>query len=190
MRLFTGLEVPSEVRRNLELLLHLLRPAADIQWSPLENLHVTTKFIGEWPEGRLDELKQALSEVPCPGELTIDVRGLGWFPNPHVPRIFFAAIPPPPGLVDLAAGTETTLEQLDLASDHREYRPHLTLARIKRPTDLLGLKRTIASLPSVEFGRFRATHFHLYLSRPQGGRSVYTKLASYALAVETRKAAG
>ena len=86
MRLFTGLDVPYEMRRNLELLLHLLKPKAKIAWSPMDNLHVTTKFIGEWPEERLDELKGALSAVPKPGELKIAIRGLGWFPNPHHPR--------------------------------------------------------------------------------------------------------
>ena len=60
MRLFTGLDLPAEVVGNLEELLQQLRPTARIQWSPPANLHITTKFIGEWPEERLEELKAAL----------------------------------------------------------------------------------------------------------------------------------
>ena len=36
------------------------KPLARINWSPVDNLHITTKFIGEWPEARLDEIKRAL----------------------------------------------------------------------------------------------------------------------------------
>src|SRR5262249_40717769 len=61
MRLFIGLDVPPDVVGKLEALLDRLRPAARINWCAPSNLHITTKFIGEWPEERLDELKTALS---------------------------------------------------------------------------------------------------------------------------------
>lgn len=185
MRLFTGLDVPYEMRRNLELLLAMLRPKAQIHWSPLDSLHVTTRFIGEVPETRLDELKDALGKVTAPGELKIAIRGLGWFPNPHAPRILFASIAAPPGLAALAADTGKAVEAFAPAPDTREFRPHLTLARIKAPADLLELKRAIAELPSVDFGTYTAENFHLYLSRQRGGRSIYTKLASYSLKSHT-----
>ena len=79
MRLFVGLDLPYEMRRNLELLLHLVKPLARIQWSPVANLHLTTKFIGDFPEARLEELKYALAAVPRPGALRIAIRGLGGF---------------------------------------------------------------------------------------------------------------
>jgi 2'-5' RNA ligase len=104
MRLFVGLDLPYEMRRNLELLLHLLKPLAPIQWSTLDNLHLTTKFIGEFPEARLEELKSALAAVPRPGGLHIAIRGLSWFPDADRPRVFVAGIQAPPGLAALAAG--------------------------------------------------------------------------------------
>ena len=64
MRLFTALDLPPEVLGRLDHLLRRLKPAARISWSPPENLHVTTKFIGEWPESRLAELKAALGGLP------------------------------------------------------------------------------------------------------------------------------
>jgi len=181
MRLFTGLDVPYEMRRNLELLLHHLRPKADISWSPLENLHITTKFIGEWPNERLPELKDALTRVLRPGELKIALKGLGWFPNPHVPRVFFAAIEAPAGLAKLAESTESECEGIGIPSEKRPFKPHLTLARIKGPAQLLDLKKAIADLPSVDFGAWQASHFHLYQSDLRAGGSVYTKLSSYSL---------
>ena len=44
-------------------LLRELRPLAPLNWSPMENLHITSKFIGEWPEQRLGELKQRSTEI-------------------------------------------------------------------------------------------------------------------------------
>ena len=48
MRLFTAIAIPRRVLDNLARLLKELRPLAPVHWSPVENLHVTTKFIGEY----------------------------------------------------------------------------------------------------------------------------------------------
>ncbi|MBI5083410.1 MAG: RNA 2',3'-cyclic phosphodiesterase [Acidobacteria bacterium] len=181
MRLFIGLDVPYEMRRNLELLLQLLKPKADIQWSSLANLHLTTKFIGEWPEERLDELKEALAAVPRPGQMQIAIRGLGWFPDARHPRVFWAGIQAPDTLAELARATEARCEGLGIAAEGRDYNPHLTLARVRRPTDLTMLQKAISELPSTDFGVFTSTAFHLYQSKLSPGGSVYTKLANYSL---------
>ena len=65
MRLFTALDLAPGVAANLERLLKQLRPTARIQWSPPANLHITTKFIGEWPDERLAELRAALAAGSC-----------------------------------------------------------------------------------------------------------------------------
>src|SRR5206468_3384995 len=105
MRLFVGLDLPAEVVRGLENLLDALRPTAKINWSPPSNLHITTKFIGEWPEDRLDELQSALKAVPRRPAITGDVRDLGFFPNARSPRVFWCGIEAP-GLPELAADVD------------------------------------------------------------------------------------
>src|SRR6516164_10452374 len=92
MRLFAGLDLPAEVVGNLERLLDELRPAAKIAWSPPANLHITTKFIGEWPEARLEELTTALTCMPARAPISVEVRRVGFFPNPHSPRVFWCGI--------------------------------------------------------------------------------------------------
>ncbi|MBM3726688.1 MAG: RNA 2',3'-cyclic phosphodiesterase [Acidobacteria bacterium] len=181
MRLFTGFTIPYETRRNLELLLAHLKPTAAIQWSPLDNLHITTRFIGEWPEDRLDEIKDALAGVPGFGPFDISVTGLGWFPNPHKPHSFFAGIAAPEGLLQLKRATDEALEPLGVAHKSERFVPHLTLARLRGTADIGALRAAIAQLPAVDFGRFRATAWNLYESRLGNGPSVYTKLAGYPL---------
>ena len=62
MRLFVAVEIPHELRMALDSFLKPLRATAKLSWSRLENLHITTQFLGEWPEARLDEIKQALAK--------------------------------------------------------------------------------------------------------------------------------
>jgi 2'-5' RNA ligase len=181
MRLFIGLDIPGEVTGTLDRLITRLRPSARLNWSRAANLHITTKFIGEWPPARLEELKQALAQVPHPGALDIEVRGLGWFPNPHHPRVFFAAVQAPEALHALARETDLATSRLGVPGENRPYSPHLTLARIKPPADVAALRQAVAALPSAEFGRFTAKEFFLYLSELHPTGSVYTKLAGFPL---------
>ncbi|MCC7173609.1 MAG: RNA 2',3'-cyclic phosphodiesterase [Bryobacterales bacterium] len=183
MRLFTGIDLPDEIRGRLRLLIERLKPAARVNWSSVENLHVTTKFIGEWPDPRVEELTQALGEMaPAPG-IRIAVEGLGWFPNPRSPRVFWAGIKADPALAELARSTDRTCARLGAPVETRPYSPHLTLARIKEPAPLDRLREAIAALGETSFGEFRADRFHLYQSRLTGSGSVYTRLASFPLGV-------
>ena len=184
MRLFTALDLPARPAAELESLVERFRPLAALRWSVAANLHITTKFIGEWPEARLDELKAALEGVPrLAAPIAVKLSGLGWFPNPHQPRIFWAVVKAPPALGGLAASTAECLEPLGIARENRPYTAHLTLARIGQPQpDLAPLRRAVAGLESTEFGEFEAREFHLYVS--ESGR--YGKLASFPL-LETEK---
>lgn len=180
MRLFVGLDLPAEVARNLEGLLEELRPTARIQWSPPANLHITTKFIGEWPEARLPELNEALAAVPSRRPIHVHIRRVGFFPNAHSPRVFWCGIEAP-GLEELAADTDRATSSVGIESEKRAFSPHLTLARIKERLDLQPLREKVASLPSLEFGSFEARSFFLYLSKPGPKGSVYTKLSEFPL---------
>ena len=180
MRLFVALDLPPEVVRSLENLLAALRPAARIAWSPPANLHITTKFIGWWPDERLPEVAAALAGLPRRGPVDVAVRGLGFFPNARAPRVFWCGIEAP-GLEELAAATDRAAAALGIPPETRPFSPHLTLARIKERLDLEPLHRAIAALPSVEFGRCQARSFFLYRSEPHRAGSVYTKLAEFPL---------
>ena len=138
MRLFTGIDLPTAVVRALDELLDRLRPTARIKWSPPANLHVTTRFIGEWPEARLPELRAALAALPSHPPIPIQIRNLGYFPNPKSPRVFWAGVEASP---DLAA--------LGLEPEKRGFSPHLTLARVKDPVPLAALRQAVAALPSA-----------------------------------------
>jgi 2'-5' RNA ligase len=181
MRLFVAVEIPQEVKTTLEAFLKPLRATAKLSWSRLDNLHITTQFIGEWPEARLDEINHALAGVPARGAIDIAVKGIGWFPDERRPRVFWAGIEGDDGgLRALAADTREALVKIGVPIEERAFTPHLTLARIREQIPLGALREAIVSSPFARdfaFGAFRAGTFYLYLSA--GGR--YTQLAGFGL---------
>jgi 2'-5' RNA ligase len=180
MRLFTALDLPPDIVQRLEELLRRLRPVAPIQWSPPSNLHITTKFIGEWPEPRIPELISALRALPPSAPIPVHIRRVGFYPNPHSPRIFWCGIEAP-GLAELAAATDSAAAALGVPPESRPFSPHLTLARIRSQVPLQALREAIAGMSSLEFGEFEACAFFLYQSVLQPSGSVYTKLAEFPL---------
>ncbi|HXJ41382.1 MAG TPA: RNA 2',3'-cyclic phosphodiesterase [Bryobacteraceae bacterium] len=184
MRLFTGLALDAVPVRRIERILATLRPSAQLKWSPLTNLHLTSAFIGAWPEARLDELREALSQVDAPGPIAITVQGFGFFPNPHHPHSLFLSVKPDPGLTTLAHRIEDALSNLGCRREARAYTPHITLARIARE-NITELREQIASMNNqFPLETFAAEEFHLYESRSTGTGSVYGKLATFPLSKE------
>ncbi|HLY19785.1 MAG TPA: RNA 2',3'-cyclic phosphodiesterase [Bryobacteraceae bacterium] len=180
MRLFTGLDLPPDVIANLDRLIDQLGPTARIKWSPAANLHITTRFIGEWPDTRLADLRAALGGLASRAAITVHVGKLGFYPNPHAPRIFWAGIEAPE-LAGVAAAINAAIAPLGLPPEERPFSPHLTLARIKDRVPVQALREAIAALPTPDFGSFTAASFFLYHSRPGPAGSVYTKLAEFPL---------
>ncbi|HEY3839428.1 MAG TPA: RNA 2',3'-cyclic phosphodiesterase [Bryobacteraceae bacterium] len=181
LRLFIGIALPSDINSSLDQLVKQLKPLAAIRWSPTANFHVTTKFIGAWPQERMEELKSTLASTAGSGAFAIAIRGLGFFPNAKRPRVFWAGVEGGEPLSRLASQTDQACARLGVEPEARAYSPHLTLARIDSPSRLGPLHVALSKLPSVEFGEFHVGVFHLYRSQAGRGGSVYTSLAEFPL---------
>jgi 2'-5' RNA ligase len=177
MRLFTGIDLPEDVATNLNGVVERLRHTAHLKWTPVYNLHVTTNFIGEWPETRLQDLIDCLRPLGNRAPIFLKIEGIGWFPNPHTPRVLWAGINAGPELEQLAGDTDEALAALGVERETKKFSPHLTLARIKDAVPLAPVRQAIAQLPTVHFGEFMANGFHLYSSTPGPSGSIYTHLA-------------
>jgi 2'-5' RNA ligase len=179
LRLFTAIDLPPEITDRLDRLISDLRPLARIHWSPAANLHLTTKFIGQWPEERMPELTRALSGLGSRAPIPIHVAGLGFFPNARSPHVFWAGVEASLRLSSLAEDTDQALDKLGVKPETRAYSPHLTLARIKDPASLNSFRKEVERRGQPDFGTFAADRFYLYLSKPGPAGSVYTKLSEF-----------
>jgi len=168
------------VKAALAALIDRLRPLAKLHWISVEKLHITTKFIGEWPdkpEARLDELKRALSAVRSSTPVEIAIRRIGWLPNPRSARLLYAGVEASEPLSALAAATERAAEGVGVPVENRIYHPHVTLARTRKRVPVDALKRALEEIELSAIGSYQVSAFALYLSA--GGK--YTKLQEFSL---------
>jgi 2'-5' RNA ligase len=181
MRLFVALEIPSAVRENLAALLKSLRAVSpQTRWVRPENLHVTLKFIGKVPDTKLAAIRSALAGARSDQPVTLDFRGLGFFPNEKHPRVFWAGMEASPNLKDLAADIDRATEKLGIPCEQRPFSPHLTLARFKPPGLPEQLHSAVRKNEVRDFGALRTTQFHLIESKLKPSGAEYTTLESFA----------
>src|SRR5713226_2994122 len=183
MRLFVALEIPSTVRENLADLLRFLRAVSpQTRWVRPENLHVTLKFIGEVPEAKFAAIRNALAGARSDQPVTLDFRGLGFFPNEKHPRVFWAGIEASSNLKDLAADIDRATEKLGIPREQRPFSPHLTLARFEPPGPPEKLRSAIQENAAREFGSLHTSRIHLIESKLKPSGAEYTTLESFAFA--------
>jgi RNA 2',3'-cyclic 3'-phosphodiesterase len=105
------------------------------RWQPAEKLHVTLAFLG-WVEeallGALWPTAARLAQRTPALEGRIDA--IDAFPGPAKARVLVASVVDRTGLLaELAGALEAAASELGVPPEDRAYRPHVTLARIKRP---------------------------------------------------------
>jgi RNA 2',3'-cyclic 3'-phosphodiesterase len=179
VRLFVALKIPFTVRENLAALIASLRGIArEPRWVRTENLHVTLKFLGQVAEDRLASVHAALVGIHSLEAVTLEFRGLGFFPSGKHPRVFWAGIEASANLKALAADIDSAMEKCGIAREKRDFSPHLTLARLEGPLpDALG--KAIAEGAQREFGSLQTGEFHLMQSTLRASGAEYTTLKSF-----------
>ncbi|TMK37448.1 MAG: RNA 2',3'-cyclic phosphodiesterase [Alphaproteobacteria bacterium] len=174
-RLFTGLEVPSEIGETLSSLRGGL-PGA--RWIDPENYHVTLRFIGDIDGVSANEIASMLFRVNRkPFEVT--VQGLSSFGG-RKPRAVVASIVPSRPLIELQAELERLMQRIGLDPEGRKFTPHVTLARLHDASsqDVADYLSVRGYFPSRVF---TAERFVLFSSRASTGGGPYVVEDSYAL---------
>ena len=183
MRLFVALEIPSTVRENLAELLKSLRSMSpQTRWVRPENLHVTLNFLGEVPETKLAPIRSALAGARSDQPVTLDFRGLGFFPNEKHPRVFWAGIETSPNLKTLAADIDEATERLGIPREKRPFSPHLTLARFEPPGLPEKVRGAIQGNSARDFGSLRTNQFQLIESKLKSSGAEYTTVETFPFA--------
>ncbi len=183
MRLFVALEIPSTVRENLAELLKSLRSMSpQTRWVRPENLHVTLNFLGEVPETKLAPIRSALAGARSDQPVTLDFRGLGFFPNEKHPRVFWAGIEASANSKTLAADIDKATEKLGIPREKRPFSPHLTLARFEPPRLPEKLRAAIQGNAARDFGSLCTNQFQLIESKLKPSGAEYTTVESFPFA--------
>jgi RNA 2',3'-cyclic 3'-phosphodiesterase len=127
LRLFVGIEIPPEIKLRLSLLCVGV-PSA--RWVDPGNFHVTLRFIGEVDEGTAVDIDDALAQIRAQ-RFHLAIAGVGHFGT----RMLWAGIERNPTLAHLHEKVESTIVRLGFPPEGRRYAPHVTLARLRGPSD-------------------------------------------------------
>lgn len=163
MRLFVSTNIPEEISDYIKELATKLPEAKLI--IP-RNIDLTIKFIGAVQDYKLEEIKKRLSEIKFkPFEATLD--GIGVFPNENFIRVVWAGLAPENKFNELHKKTEAALKSIVPAE--KRFKPHLTLARIKRVSDKQKFVEELKKI-RVEPKKFLVDKLVLFQSRlgPRG----------------------
>ena len=133
MRLFAGVPIVDEARREVVALLGRLR-ACDwpVRWVHDEGLHLTLKFYGEVALERLEVIEESFryaARGTAPLPMRLDV--LGAFPTPARPRVLWIGIDAPPALALMQDRLERGGEGIGFPPEGTPFQPHVTLGRVR-----------------------------------------------------------
>jgi 2'-5' RNA ligase len=162
MRLFTAIELTSDVRQVLAAWQEALRRAirARVSWTAPANLHLTLKFIGDVEPKQIEPIRAALRGVEAPGPIALSIDGVMRLPPRGPTRVIGAQVDGE--LARLHAEIEAALEPHGVAREARPFRAHVTLGRVRDRArialDGIELSRT-AELPMdvLDFVLMRST---------------------------------
>ena len=178
IRCFVAVEIPPEMREEIGRLqsqiategLRIVRP---------DLVHVTLKFLGDVPEGRVQTVSDALSKVRA-APFVARVAGMGAFPGRTI-RVVWLGLEG--NFEELYEKIEAELSPLGFEREARGFSPHVTLGRVGRPNHETSrqLAAKIASLADTDMGRFTVDRFYLKKSTLTSGGPIYDNLAQFPL---------
>ena len=137
-RTFCAVELPGDVRERLRDHIQRLReavPEAAASWTRVENIHLTLKFFGNVDVARISAISDAAARaVKEFSSFRIGVGGTGVFPKPSRAQVLWIGVNDPSGqLLSLQKQLENECAKKGFERDDRAYRPHLTIARLRKP---------------------------------------------------------
>ena len=174
-RLFTGLEIPSELASDLALMRGGLLGA---RWIDVENYHITLRFIGDIDDGTARDVYATLERIRRrPFKVTIE--GLSSFGGDR-PRAIIAKAKPEQPLIELQAEQERLIRRLGIPPEQRKFTPHVTLARL-RDASAFAVADYLSTRGYFLSRQFEANRFVLFSSRDSVGGGPYVVEAAYPL---------
>ena len=187
LRAFIAVEIPLDIRQAV------CKATSDLQkeigslvrWVPMENMHLTLKFLGDVSPANVDMLTQMMrAEADLFNCFELHLSGLGSFPSLKRPRVIYIGIQAPAVLETLQRGIESASRRLGYESEERGFSPHLTIGRVKQnvtATEQQTIRRALEETKIDSLGTARVDSVHLYKSDLKPTGSVYTRLYSAPL---------
>jgi len=187
IRSFLAIEIPRTILKKIEEVQEDLKLSrADVRWVSPEKIHLTLKFFGNIDESKIEPIVKSIEgQVRTTPPFSLNVRGVGGFPNSKNPRvIWMGLVDGKEVLVSFQKQLERELEKIGFEPEGRTFHPHLTLGRMRSSKGREELVERMESHKEEEFGDFQVERVVLFKSdlRPTG--PIYTPLREVRLGNE------
>lgn len=171
-RIFIAVKLEPE--ENLTRIISSLKTSLtgeNIKWVDSRNLHVTLAFLGESEEYQIANVSNLLQEK-CPGSGNFEfiIKGLGVFKNFREPRAIWAGIQLSDKLVRLNELVKIVVKSNGINIENREFKPHLTIGRIKMLKSQTNLNTILEKYHEVEIQKVQVHEVIIFESilKPTG----------------------
>lgn len=186
IRSFISIPIPAEITSAAKKIIRKLKPLDDgVKWVPMDNFHLTLKFLGEVDNVEVPALCDAIRKVTDTLEpFELKFSGTGGLPSAEKPRTVFVGVADPTGnLVALVSGLEKQLADLGFKPEPRDYTPHLTLGRTRSNSRRAGdeLVAAMEKMGDVSVGEMIVGEVHLMASFLDKAGPTYQVMATIAL---------
>lgn len=183
MRLFIAATFPADVLSALNERITALRPRLpSASWVRPEAQHVTLAFLGEQPESLTEPLAESLGKALSETKrFEARLHGCGVFPNPRRARVGWIGLEPEDAFVAVAGAVRQAVNEQKIQLDAAEFKPHLTLMRIRDvwpPASIELFRKSLADYGSRPFNVESVT---LFSSRLNPSGAIHTPLREVAL---------
>lgn len=163
-RAFVGVPVAAEPPL-VRLLDDLGATGADLKVVAPENLHLTLSFLGTVPDDAAEPIGAALREATRDVEpFALDLHAVGAFPSASRARVVWAGIRNPKPVSDLAGKVRAALAVARMPQDTKDFRAHVTLARVRSPRGKSRLETFLRAHGHHELPTVPVTDVRLYRS--------------------------
>lgn len=176
IRLFAAIAIPPEIGEGL---LRRQQGLPGARWRPVEAFHITLRFFGEIAETVAEDLDAELAAVAAPA-MDLSLAGVGSFQDGDDIHAVWAGVTDSEPARRLAARCETAARRAGLSPDRRVWRPHVTLAYLRR-AEPARVAAWIQGHNLLKSPPFRVTSFGLYSSRLGDEGASYRLERSYPL---------
>lgn len=184
MRAFIAIELPDDVKDILVALVERLR-RSDVRasWVKRDAMHLTLRFLGEIDEHALSDIVRSLEEgLKDARSFELRVAGVGGFPNVARPGTVWAGVHPVEGpLTSTYRVCETAARSAGLPPESKPFRPHLTVARLKRAQDGVHLRPYLEQEDSLTSHVFKVPSVVLFQSDLTPRGPIHTPLREFRL---------
>ncbi|MCF6221101.1 MAG: RNA 2',3'-cyclic phosphodiesterase [Robiginitomaculum sp.] len=151
-----------------------------VNWTPLDNLHITVGYFGELNDEYAEMLDRELARAPGYG-FDMSLTGVDFF-GLNRPHTLWLGVKDNPALNRLHKHVRSAARRNTIEMEARNFRPHLSLAYLRRGYAKDDFERYIRRHVRFTSKPFLVDEFALYsVERHKHGPNTYVKEANYPL---------